>query len=556
MLADADHFAMVENDDLVGVHDGADALGDDDAGRVGKFFGDAATDRFVGLVVEGREGVIKDEDLRFGSDGPGDAKALLLAAGEVAAALGDFGIIAVALAHDEAIGIGDFGGPADVLEGHVRILEGDVLFDVALEEESALRGIADAVAEVFLQDILDVDAVDEDFAAGAIGHTGNHVDDGGLARARRADEGDGLALLDLEGNIGDGFLIRTGIGKADVFEFDGALFLEFDRVLGVEDRDGVLDDFLDTLGADGRTRPDDNQGDQEDEGHDDLAGEHDEGVGGGEGRVGLVDAHAVDDIGTRPQNGEGEAHHDEHDKGGEEGEDAAVEDLDLGEGGVDLFELAFLIGFGVEGADDADAGEVFAGGDVQGVGELLDDFVFRRHHEQQDDDRHDEEDEPNRGDEGQGSAGVLDQEDDGPHHRNRGDEGRLQEGEPGEVHVLHVVGRPGDQRLGREGGEVGNGEFVDPLVHFVTEHCHGAGGSGAGHEADDDFHHGHADGADNHVEAVPPNFGNAILLTGLHRASQQTDVTDDLHHEENLGQGQEKNHHNRDPLFRLQVFEE
>ncbi len=50
-----------------------------------------------------------------------------------------------------------------------------------------------------------------------------HVHEGGLARARRADEGQELAPLDLEGHIiqgADGPASRAGVGPADSRDFD------------------------------------------------------------------------------------------------------------------------------------------------------------------------------------------------------------------------------------------------------------------------------------------------------------------------------------------------
>ncbi len=98
MLADADHLAVVQNDDLVRVHNGADALRDDHSCGVGKLLRDAGSDGLVGLVVECREGVVKNQDLGLGGDRSRDTQTLLLTAGEVGTALRDLGIIAVALA--------------------------------------------------------------------------------------------------------------------------------------------------------------------------------------------------------------------------------------------------------------------------------------------------------------------------------------------------------------------------------------------------------------------------------------------------------------------------
>ena len=407
MLADTDHLTVIQYDDLIRVHNGADALSDDDSCGIGELLRDTASDCFIGSVVESREGVVEDQDLRLGSDRSRDTESLLLTAGEVRAALSNGRFVLVSLAHNEAVCIGDLSRPSDVLESHFAILEGDILFDVALEEEASLGCVADAVSQILLENVLDVDAVNEDLAARTVSHTRDHVDDRGLAAAGSADEGDGLALLDLEADIGDSLFVSAGISKADVSELDGALVLEVNRLLGIQDGDLVGDDLMDTLCADGSSRPDNDQGDHQDEGHDDLAGEHNERVGRAEGLSRLFHLHAVEDEGARPQDRQRQTGHDHHDERREEGEHTASEDLHLGEGSVDLLELVLLIGFRVERSDDSDAGQVLSGSDVERVGQLLDDLVLRGQHHQQDDNDNDEQHQPNGSDDRQRCTGVL-----------------------------------------------------------------------------------------------------------------------------------------------------
>ena len=57
--------AIIEHQDLIGVHDGRDALGDDHDGGVVQLMGQPCAQGGIGLVIERGEAVIKDEDLRF-----------------------------------------------------------------------------------------------------------------------------------------------------------------------------------------------------------------------------------------------------------------------------------------------------------------------------------------------------------------------------------------------------------------------------------------------------------------------------------------------------------
>ena len=59
----AHHVTVVEHDDLVGVHDGRDALGYDNERGVGNVFGKLFAQARIGLVVEGAKRVIEHQDL-------------------------------------------------------------------------------------------------------------------------------------------------------------------------------------------------------------------------------------------------------------------------------------------------------------------------------------------------------------------------------------------------------------------------------------------------------------------------------------------------------------
>ena len=62
--ADPDDRAVVHDDDLVGVQDRADSLGDDDHGRVAELALEGRPEARVGREVEGAEAVVEDVDRR------------------------------------------------------------------------------------------------------------------------------------------------------------------------------------------------------------------------------------------------------------------------------------------------------------------------------------------------------------------------------------------------------------------------------------------------------------------------------------------------------------
>ena len=83
------HGALVEHEDLVAVYHGGEPVGDDDAGPAPGGLVEGAHDGGLGDGVEGGGGLVEDEDGRVLEDGAGDGHALLLAAGELQAALAD-----------------------------------------------------------------------------------------------------------------------------------------------------------------------------------------------------------------------------------------------------------------------------------------------------------------------------------------------------------------------------------------------------------------------------------------------------------------------------------
>ena len=110
MGALADDAPLIQHQDLVRVQHGGDALRhNNDRGVVG-FSLQRTAQRHVGLVVQRREAVVKQIDLRVLGNGAGNRKALLLPAGDVAAALGNRAVEALWLGGDELRGLGDLGG--------------------------------------------------------------------------------------------------------------------------------------------------------------------------------------------------------------------------------------------------------------------------------------------------------------------------------------------------------------------------------------------------------------------------------------------------------------
>jgi hypothetical protein len=207
--------ATVEDDDLVRDLEGfLLVVGDEEGGDVDLVVeaAEPGAELVADTRVEGAEGLIEEEDLRFRREGAGEGDALALAAGELRGVA-----VCVAVELDEAEEIVDAAldlGPGpladleaerDVLpDGHVAE-EGIVLEDEAHSAElngdggGVLSGEDDASRVGFLE-------------------SGDDAEDGALAGARGSEEGDELAGVDFEGDRVDGLEGTESLG--DVVDDD------------------------------------------------------------------------------------------------------------------------------------------------------------------------------------------------------------------------------------------------------------------------------------------------------------------------------------------------
>ena len=138
------------------------------------------------------------QDRRRLEDGAGDGDALLLAAGELQAALADLGLVAVGREADEIVDLGEPGRLLDLLVGRLRAAVADVVADGVVEQHGVLRDHADGAAQRLLGDVADVLAVDGDAPAGDVVEAEEQPRDGRLAGAGRTDDRDRPARRHLE----------------------------------------------------------------------------------------------------------------------------------------------------------------------------------------------------------------------------------------------------------------------------------------------------------------------------------------------------------------------
>jgi hypothetical protein len=227
---DVSDFAVAHVEDAVGDLGSLGVVGDHEDGLVELAAGLAEhLEDGVGVLgVEIAGGLVGEDDGGAVDEGAGDGYALLFAAGKFVGAVVETALDAEDLGEvaEERLVQFFFHGRAEV---------GDVVcdFDIAhcgerWEEIESLEDEADFGATHFgafgVGEFREVDAVDQDRAGGGASETAEDVEEGGLARAGGAYDGDELAGRDREADLAEGgdFEFAGAIGFAEILgENDG-----------------------------------------------------------------------------------------------------------------------------------------------------------------------------------------------------------------------------------------------------------------------------------------------------------------------------------------------
>ena len=119
--------AVLHHKDHVRLADGGKAVRHNKAGTALHHAGKSFLDTHLGAGINGGGGLVQDQHRRQAEHHAGNAQQLLLALTDVAAVLGDDGVVALGQAADEAVGVGCLGRSHHLVEGGVRLAVGDVL---------------------------------------------------------------------------------------------------------------------------------------------------------------------------------------------------------------------------------------------------------------------------------------------------------------------------------------------------------------------------------------------------------------------------------------------
>ena len=138
---------LLHDQDLIGIADGGEAVGDDEGGASVDEVLEGELDEMLGFGIDRGGGIIQDEDAGIHEQDAGDGDALFLTAGEGDAALADQGVVALGALEDEFVRLGSFGGQDDLVIGGAGGAEGDIFADGIGEEGRFLEDDADLGAE-------------------------------------------------------------------------------------------------------------------------------------------------------------------------------------------------------------------------------------------------------------------------------------------------------------------------------------------------------------------------------------------------------------------------
>ena len=193
--------AALDHHDLVGVDDGGEAVGDHDHGAAMADARQGALDGGLGLVVHGAGGLVQHQDRRVLEQRPGQREALALAAGEAHAALAHRGIEPLGQRLDEAPRLGGPGRLDHLRLVGLRLPVGDVVAHRALEQVDVLADQADGAAQRGEAHRIDRLAVDTYAPGVRVVEAQQQLDQGRLAGAGGAHQGQGMARRHLEADV-------------------------------------------------------------------------------------------------------------------------------------------------------------------------------------------------------------------------------------------------------------------------------------------------------------------------------------------------------------------
>ena len=158
---------LVQHADLVGIANGGEAMGHSHRCACLHQTLQGILHQAFALSIEGRCGLIEDEDGRVLQDGTSNTHTLSLTTRETTASVADVRIVAVFALSDELMSVGNLCSLNNLLLKVRRVLfdaKSNIVSEAIIEKDSLLVHISDELAQGVQTQVLYVDAIDEHFA--------------------------------------------------------------------------------------------------------------------------------------------------------------------------------------------------------------------------------------------------------------------------------------------------------------------------------------------------------------------------------------------------------
>jgi hypothetical protein len=214
-----DDAALVHHHDPVRSPDRRKAVGDDQRGTGGHQPVERILDQPLAFGIQRRGGFVEQQNRRVAQQGAGDGHALALTAGKARAVLAEESIQALRQVAQESFGIGGTGSLPDRLVRGVPIAVAQVVARRGGEQHALLRDERKAAAHIGGIGRGERHAVQLDGAGLRIVEPLGQLEQGGLAGAGGADDGNGLAWLDGQREVVQRGLLGPGrVAEGDMLE--------------------------------------------------------------------------------------------------------------------------------------------------------------------------------------------------------------------------------------------------------------------------------------------------------------------------------------------------
>ena len=224
MVALLHDLSVREHDDIVGVLNGGKAVGNDEHRTNVHHLFERVLNELLGLGVNVCGRFVQNHDLRLVHDGSGKGEQLALTGREVVTTLQNLIIQSLFQFGNKGICVDVLAGIPDLFVADAFLTQQNVLANGTRKQEHVLQHLSKVAAQRCDLDLFYIDTVNENLTLLNVVVAADEREDGGLARARRANECNRLLGLNGKGDVLE-HPFTLVVGKPYVLKLDLTLYL-------------------------------------------------------------------------------------------------------------------------------------------------------------------------------------------------------------------------------------------------------------------------------------------------------------------------------------------